>query len=47
LPTGLCGIGDFGERLEARTDGVVTDTIAALAELSERASELIRPSLDF
>jgi hypothetical protein len=47
LPPGLRGIGDFGEHLKPNEDGVVTDTIAALVELSDRASELIRPSLDF
>jgi phage replication-related protein YjqB (UPF0714/DUF867 family) len=47
LPPGLRGIGDFGEHLKSNEDGVVTDTIAALVELSDRASELIRPSLEF
>ena len=47
LPPGLRGIGDFGEYLKSSEDGVVTDTIAALVELSDHASELIRPSLEF
>ena len=47
LPPGLRGIGDFGEHINSNEDGVVTDTIAALVELSDRASELIRPSLEF
>jgi phage replication-related protein YjqB (UPF0714/DUF867 family) len=47
LPPGLRGIGDFGEHLEPNEDGVFIDTIAALVELSDRASELIRPPLDF
>jgi phage replication-related protein YjqB (UPF0714/DUF867 family) len=46
LPPALRGIGDFGERLEVSKVGIVTDTITALAELSEHASELIRPSHD-
>lgn len=39
LPPGLRGIGDFGEELEPSEDGVVTDVIAALVELADRADE--------
>jgi phage replication-related protein YjqB (UPF0714/DUF867 family) len=44
LPPGLRGIGDFGEHLAARQDGVVTDVVDALVELVDRATELLRPS---
>jgi phage replication-related protein YjqB (UPF0714/DUF867 family) len=41
LPPGLRGIGDFGEQLVPSEDGVVTEVIAALAELGNRASEYL------
>ena len=41
LPPGLRGIGDFGEQLAPSEDGVVTEVIAALVELANRASELL------
>jgi phage replication-related protein YjqB (UPF0714/DUF867 family) len=44
LPPGLRGIGDFGEQLEPSQDGVVTEVIAALAELADRAGRLLRPA---
>jgi phage replication-related protein YjqB (UPF0714/DUF867 family) len=40
LPPGLRGIGDFGEHLTPRQEGVVTEVVAALVELADRASEL-------
>ncbi len=40
LPPGLRGIGDFGERFAPSQEGVVTEVVAALAELAHRASEL-------
>jgi phage replication-related protein YjqB (UPF0714/DUF867 family) len=46
LPPGLRGIGDFGERFAPLEDGVVTDVVDALVELVERATELLRPSVD-
>jgi phage replication-related protein YjqB (UPF0714/DUF867 family) len=42
LPPGLRGIGDFGEIMDPRKDGVVSEVVAALAELATRASELLR-----
>jgi phage replication-related protein YjqB (UPF0714/DUF867 family) len=42
LPPGLRGIGEFGEDPVARHDGVVTEVVAALVELANRASELVR-----
>ena len=45
LPPGLRGIGDFGECLVPAEDGLVAETIAALVELANLASELINPSL--
>ena len=42
LPPGLRGIGDFGEIMDPRQDGVVNGVVAALAELATRASELLR-----
>ncbi len=45
LPPGLRGIGDFGETLVPRQDGVVSDVVAALVELATRATELLRPSV--
>ncbi|HWD54317.1 MAG TPA: poly-gamma-glutamate hydrolase family protein [Acidimicrobiales bacterium] len=41
LPPGLRGIGDFGETLVARQDGVVSEMVAALVELAARATELL------
>jgi phage replication-related protein YjqB (UPF0714/DUF867 family) len=41
LPPGLRGIGDFGETLVPREDGVVRETVAALVELAARATELL------
>jgi phage replication-related protein YjqB (UPF0714/DUF867 family) len=45
LSPGLRGIGDFGEQLAPSGDGIVGEVIAALVELADRASDLIRPSL--
>jgi phage replication-related protein YjqB (UPF0714/DUF867 family) len=45
LPPGLRGIGDLGERLVPSEDGIVTEVIAALVELANRASELLCPSV--
>jgi phage replication-related protein YjqB (UPF0714/DUF867 family) len=45
LPPGLRGIGDFGEHLVPRDDGVVADVVTALVELAQRASELAVPPL--
>ncbi len=42
LPPGLRGIGDFGEILIPRQDGVVRDVVAALVHLAFRATELLR-----
>jgi phage replication-related protein YjqB (UPF0714/DUF867 family) len=42
LPPGLRGIGDFGETLVPRQDGVVSDVVTALVELAMRARELLR-----
>jgi phage replication-related protein YjqB (UPF0714/DUF867 family) len=42
LPPGLRGIGDFGETLVPRQDGVVSEMVAALVELAAQASELLR-----
>ncbi len=42
LPPGLRGIGDFGESLVPRQDGVVSEMVAALVELARRAAELLR-----
>jgi len=44
LPPGLRGIGDFGETLVPRQDGVVSETVAALVELAARATEMARPT---
>jgi phage replication-related protein YjqB (UPF0714/DUF867 family) len=41
LPPGLRGIGDFGEQLTPSENGVVTEVVAALVELANRASELL------
>jgi phage replication-related protein YjqB (UPF0714/DUF867 family) len=45
LPPGLRGIGDFGEAPVPRRDGVVTEVIAALVELADRARGLLSRSL--
>jgi phage replication-related protein YjqB (UPF0714/DUF867 family) len=42
LPPGLRGIGDFGETLVPRQDGVVGEVVAALVELARRATDLLR-----
>ena len=42
LPPGLRGIGDFGEILIPRQDGVVNEVVAALIELATRAATLVR-----
>jgi phage replication-related protein YjqB (UPF0714/DUF867 family) len=42
LPPGLRGIGDFGEILVPRQDGIVNEVVAALVELATRATELMR-----
>lgn len=41
LPPGLRGIGEFGEVLVPREDGIVNEVVAALAELAERATALL------
>jgi phage replication-related protein YjqB (UPF0714/DUF867 family) len=40
LPPALRGIGDLGEDLVPCQDGIVTDVVAALVALAERAAEL-------
>lgn len=40
LPPGLRGIGDYGEILVPRPDGVVTEVVTALAQLATRAGEM-------
>jgi phage replication-related protein YjqB (UPF0714/DUF867 family) len=42
LPPALRGIGDFGETLVPRQDGVVNDMVAVLVELATTATELLR-----
>jgi phage replication-related protein YjqB (UPF0714/DUF867 family) len=42
LPPGLRGIGDFGETLVPREDGVVSEVVAALVELATAAAQSIR-----
>ena len=47
LPPGLRGIGDFGEILVPRPDGIVDDVVAVLVELATLAAEILgtkRPS---
>ena len=41
LPPGLRGIGDFGEDMIPRQDGVVTEVVAALVELASQAARLM------
>lgn len=45
LPPGLRGIGDFGETLVPRQDGVVAEMVVALVELASRASETLRTTV--
>jgi phage replication-related protein YjqB (UPF0714/DUF867 family) len=45
LPPGLRGIGDFGETLVPREDGVVSEVVVALVELATCASDLVRTTL--
>jgi phage replication-related protein YjqB (UPF0714/DUF867 family) len=45
LPPGLRGIGDLGETLVPRQDGVVSEVVAALVELATCATELLRTTL--
>jgi phage replication-related protein YjqB (UPF0714/DUF867 family) len=40
LPPGLRGIGDFGEHLVPREDGIVTEVVAAFVELARSAGEI-------
>jgi phage replication-related protein YjqB (UPF0714/DUF867 family) len=40
LPPALRGIGDLGEDLVPMQDGIVTDVVAALVELADRAARL-------
>jgi phage replication-related protein YjqB (UPF0714/DUF867 family) len=40
LPPALRGIGDLGEDLVPSEDGIVTDVVAALVELAERATQM-------
>ena len=40
LPPALRGIGDLGEHLVPSQDGIVTEVVAALVELAERAAQL-------
>ncbi len=42
LPPGLRGIGDFGETLVPRPEGIVGEVVAALTELAMRAADLLR-----
>jgi len=42
LPPGLRGIGDFGETLVPREDGVVSEVVATLVELATAAAASIR-----
>ncbi|HEY1650959.1 MAG TPA: poly-gamma-glutamate hydrolase family protein [Acidimicrobiales bacterium] len=41
LPPGLRGIGDFGESLHPRQDGVVSEMVTALVELATLATEMV------
>jgi phage replication-related protein YjqB (UPF0714/DUF867 family) len=45
LPPGLRGIGDLGEHLEPKQDGVVPEVVAAFVDLAHRAADLVRPTL--
>jgi phage replication-related protein YjqB (UPF0714/DUF867 family) len=42
LPPGLRGIGDFGETLVPRQDGIVSEMVATLVELAGQATALLR-----
>jgi phage replication-related protein YjqB (UPF0714/DUF867 family) len=42
LPPGLRGIGEFGETVVPRGDGVVGEVVDALVELAAQATELVR-----
>jgi phage replication-related protein YjqB (UPF0714/DUF867 family) len=44
LPPGLRGIGDYGEDFAPRQDGIVTEAVAALVELANRATDFMCPS---
>ena len=44
LPPALRGIGDLGEVFVPMQDGIVTDVVAALVELADRAAELCEAS---
>jgi phage replication-related protein YjqB (UPF0714/DUF867 family) len=41
LPPGLRGIGEFGEQLVPRQDGIVTEVIAGFVELAGRAGAMV------
>ncbi len=44
LPPGLRGIGDCGEQFAPHQDGIVTEVVAALVELANRAADLLGAS---
>jgi phage replication-related protein YjqB (UPF0714/DUF867 family) len=44
LPPGLRGIGDLGEHLVPSENGVVTEVIEALVDLTNRAGDLLPPA---
>ncbi len=47
LPPALRGIGDFGDQLVPRGDGIVTEVIDALVELADLASAMCHePTID-
>ena len=45
LPPGLRGIGEYGEHLVPRKDGLVTAVVTALVELADLAAQLRSPSV--
>jgi hypothetical protein len=45
LPPGLRGIGDFGDQLVPREDGIVSEVIAALVELTNAAGTMCRSTI--
>ena len=45
LPPGLRGIGDLGEHGGPCQEEVITEVVAVLVELAQRAAELVRPTL--
>jgi phage replication-related protein YjqB (UPF0714/DUF867 family) len=45
LPPGLRGIGDFGDQLVPREDGMVTEVIGALVELTNLASTMCQTTV--